>query len=181
MGMERHVCQDSEKPIYWYTDDGGFADHGDSDDVPITCGWYIYDSPDGFVWSRRPQMQMSNCIVMDGSRAHGFDEDLDAWIFWFRARNSYKFRTIGVSIARDLNTIPFPQAILVPDADDPPDREFDRLSTLKVPGGYVGLLTLMERGQCPGSQLAFSRDARTWSRPAGRDLYPDRRRQRGMG
>ncbi len=144
----------------------------------------MYESPDGLTWTRRGAKQLSNEIVMDGLNIHGFDEDLRAWILWPRARYQptpvQKYRTIGVSITPDLERIPSPQLALAPDEDDPPGVDFDRMTTIKVPGGYVGMLRLGryivdpvkgKRAYPFECQLAFSRDARVWSRPAGRDSY----------
>ena len=143
---------------------------------PITCrqrhhGLFIYDSPDGFVWTRRSVNLMSTSIVLDGLYVLGFDEDYQAWIFWIRPRANPKRRTIGVSFARDLDKIPFPQSVFFPDYHDPADAHFDRFGTIKVPGGYVGLVAVMveSEGYKRQPQLAFSRDARVWGRPAGRE------------
>ena len=116
-------------------------------------------------------MLMSNSLSMDGTYVHGFDEDLNAWILWQRIRINPKFRTMGVSIARDLEKIPFPQMVPALDEEDPPGTKFDRFATIKVPGGYVGLLRFWypgETNRTGTSQLAFSRDAKVWQRPAGR-------------
>ena len=107
---------------------------------------------------------------------HGWDEGYQAWIFWLRARVNPKYRTIGVSMTRDLEKIPFPQMILAPDEQDPPGLQFNSLGSIKVPGGYVGLVNTS--GSYSGSplahwevQLAFSRDAVVWTRPTGREAY----------
>ncbi len=176
-GMERYLKQPGERAI---TGPGSPPES----EIPLACGLYIYDSPDGLTWTRRPQKQMSQAIVMDGTSAHGFDEDLQAWILWPRARYqpipSQKYRTIGVSITRDLERIPYPQMAMAPDEHDPPGVDFDRLTTIKVPGGYVGMLRVGRYIVDPVKgkqaypiecQLAFSRDARSWSRPASRESY----------
>ena len=141
--------------------------------MPIVCGYYIYDSPDGFVWRRRPDMLMSNTIVTDNAFCHGYDEELGAWIFWMQARNSSKFRTMGVSITRDIEKIPFPREILTPDEQDPPECQFNHLASAKVPGGFVGLVVDFrpQEGCKKEPQLAFSRDAVAWDRTAGREPF----------
>ncbi len=177
LGMGRHLKQPGERSI---VHPGGPAEH----ENPRMTGLFIYDSPDGLTWTRRSGKQLCNAIVMDGLNIHGFDEDLRTWILWPRARYqptpSQKYRTIGVSITRDLERIPYPQLALAPDEDDPPGVDFDRMVTIKVPGGYVGMLRVGRYIVDPVKgkqaypfecQLAFSRDARVWSRPAGRDSY----------
>ena len=177
LGMERHLKQPGERSVVF---PGGPKEH----ENPLASGLFLYDSPDGLTWTRRPGKQLSSAIVMDGLNIHGFDEDLQAWILWPRARYqptpSQKYRTIGVSITRDLERIPYPQMALAPDEDDPPGVDFDRLMTIKVPGGYVGMLRMGRYIVDPVKgkqayphecQLTFSRDARVWSRPAGRESY----------
>ncbi len=172
LGMERHARQPGERAVTWSSDPTVGNQPNAPQENPLVAGLWIYDSADGVVWTRRPRKQLSCALVMDGVFLHGFDEDLGAWLVWPRARYEPKYRTVGVSITRDLDQIPFPQMAMAPDEDDPPGVDFDRLMTIKVPGGYVGLLRVMiskgkERRpiEC---QLAFSRDARVWSRPAGR-------------
>ena len=168
LSSERHPREPGERAIIW---------PGDEKTNPSEGGFYLYDSPDGYTWTRRPRIIMSMALCMDGATLHGFDEDLNAWIIWWRPRTSPKFRTMGISIARDLERIPYPQMALVPDSGDPPGTEFDRCASVKVSGGYVSLVRTLypeynRRGdrdfQHIHCQLAFSRDARTWSRPAGR-------------
>jgi len=170
MGMERHLLRPGERPITW----PGIEKHYPQGN-PLGSGLYLYDSADGFTWTQRPRLQMSQALVMDGTIVHGFDEGYNAWIFWFRTRSNPKYRTIGVSFVRDLETIPYPQAIFVPDETDPPGVQFDRFASIKVPGGYVGLLVNMhtapEEGYKMEPQLAFSRDARVWTRPGGREAF----------
>ena len=170
LSSERHPREPGEKAITW---PGG----PDPKDDPNGRGFYLCDSPDGFTWTRRPRPIMSHALCMDGPTVHGFDEDLNAWILWWRPRIGPKFRTMGISIARDLERIPYPQMALVPDDGDAPGTEFDRCASIKVSGGYVALVrTLFPEYNRRESrdfrhihcQLAFSRDARTWSRPAGR-------------
>jgi len=169
MGMERHVRQPGERGTSWK---GG----PDPETKLLHNGWFLYYSADGFTWKRRPDNLLTNALVMDGSTMHGWDDDYQAWIFWLRARVNPKCRTIGVSFARDLEKIPFPQMILAPDDNDPPGMQFNSLGSIKVPGGYVGLVN--SSGSYGGArwdhwevQLAFSRDALVWDRPAGRDAY----------
>ena len=175
--MERHVKQPGERSVV-------FPGGPPESENPLACGQFLYESPDGFTWTRRGSKQLSNAIVMDGLNMHGYDEELQAWILWPRARYqptpSQKYRTIGVSITRDLERIPYPRMALAPDEDDPPGVDFDRMMTIKVPGGYVGLVRVGRYIVDPVKgktefphvcQLAFSRDARAWSRPAGRDAY----------
>ena len=181
MGMERHLREPGERAKGWK---GG----PDPMLTPLHVGWFLYDSPDGFTWKRRPRNLMTNAMAMDGSTMHGYDEDYQAWIFWLRARAGWrgdpasrpattsKYRTLGVSFTRDLEKIPYPQMILAPDESDPPGMQFNSLGSIKVPGGYVGLLnTSGSYDTSPFSfwtaQLAFSRDARVWGRPAGREAY----------
>ena len=176
LSAERHPRQPGEKAITW---PGGPA----AKDNPNGRGFYLCDSPDGFTWTRRPEIIMSHALCMDGPTLHGFDEDLNAWIIWWRPRiqlyGGPKFRTMGISIASDLERVPYPQMALVPDAGDAPGTEFDRCASVKVSGGYVALVRTLfpeynNRDQEKRDfrhihcQLAFSRDARTWSRPAGR-------------
>lgn len=170
MGMARFRAPRGTRPQYWYHD-GGYHDRRPRrGGVPITCGFYVYDSPNGFVWTRRPRAAMSNTVCTDNMMAHGYDTDLRKWIIWGQARTAGKFRTVGVSFADDLACIPFPQAALIPDEHDPPDCEFNHMVALKVPGGYAGLVVDFRphEGCRKEPQLAFSRDARAWSRPAGR-------------
>jgi len=176
MGMARFRAPRGEKPIYWYNGRGYSEKRTGPDDIPITCGFCVYESRDGFVWRRRPRMLISNTIVTDNAFCHGYDGDLGRWIFWLQARafgRFGKFRSMGVSFSKDLGRIPFPQEILTPDDQDPPDCEFNHLSSIKVPGGYVGLVTdFRPREGCKKEpQLAFSRDARVWYRPAGRTPF----------
>ncbi len=175
LSSERHVRVPGERVITW---PGGPEDK----DNPNGRGFYLCDSHDGFTWTRRPDIIMSHALCMDGPSVHGFDEDLNAWIVWWRPRIQLpdpKFRTMGISIASDLEKMPYPQMALVPDEGDAPGTEFDRCASVKVSGGYVALVRTLypeynnhdqekrdfRHIHC---QLAFSRDARTWSRPAGR-------------
>ncbi|MBH05118.1 MAG: hypothetical protein CMJ20_02230, partial [Phycisphaeraceae bacterium] len=137
LSSERHPRQPGEKAITW---PGG----PDAKDNPNGRGFYLCDSPDGFTWTRRPKIIMSHALCMDGPTLHGFDEDLNAWIIWWRPRiqlyGGPKFRTMGISIASDLERVPYPQMALVPDAGDAPGTEFDRCASVKVSGGYVALV-----------------------------------------
>ena len=164
MGMSRFRTPRGKKHVYWDKENNR----------GVTNGLFVYDSPDGFTWRRRPRELVSNTIVTDNAFCHGYDEDLSKWIFWLQGRafgKFGKFRSIGVSFAKDLEYLPYPQEILTPDAEDPPDCEFNHFASLKVPGGYVGLVTDFRphEGCKKEPQLAFSRDARVWDRPAGRD------------
>jgi len=173
MGMARFRTPKGQRPQYWYDGNGFQLKKKHKRDVPITCGFYVYGSRDGFTWKRRSRHGMSGTINTDNMLAHGFDPDLNKWIIWGQARTWDKFRTIGVSFAEDLDRIPFPQEILTPDADDPPECQFNHMAALKVPGGYAGLVVdFRPREGCKKEpQLAFSRDARTWTRPAGREPF----------
>ena len=133
LSSERHPREPGEKAITW---PGG----PDPKDDPNGRGFYLCDSPDGFTWTRQPRPIMSHALCMDGPTVHGFDEDLNAWILWWRPRIGPKFRTMGISIARDLEKIPYPQMALVPDDEDAPGTEFDRCASIKVSGGYVALV-----------------------------------------
>ncbi len=176
LSSERHPREPGERAITW---PGG----PDEQSNPNGRGFYLCDSPDGFTWTRRPRIIMSHALCMDGPTVHGFDADLNAWIVWWRPRiqlpRGPKFRTMGISIASDLEKMPYPQMALVPDDGDAPGTEFDRCASVKVSGGYVALVRTLfpeynNRDQEKRDfrhihcQLAFSRDARTWSRPAGR-------------
>jgi hypothetical protein len=177
LSSERHLRQPGERVIIY---PGG----PDDKDTPNGRGFYLCDSPDGFNWTRRTNTIMSHALCMDGPVLHGFDEDLNAWIVWWRPRiqlkGGPKFRTMGISIASDLEKMPYPQMALVPDDEDAPGTEFDRCGSVKVSGGYVALVRTLfpEYNNLDQAkrdfrhihcQLAFSRDARMWSRPAGRE------------
>ena len=170
MGMARFRTPRGQKPQYWYDGAGYQLRRKNKSDVPITCGFYVYHSPDGFKWNRRTRHGMSNTICTDNMMAHGYDPQLRQWIIWNQARTPDKFRTIGVSFTDDLNRIPFPQEILTPDDEDPPGCQFNHMVAQKVPGGYVGLVVDFRphEGCKKEPQLAFSRDARSWTRPVGR-------------
>lgn len=173
MGMARFRTPAREKPIYWFDGDSYHMSRKNRGDVPITCGFYVYESADGFVWKRRRKCLMSNTVVTDNMFAHGFDPEMRKWIFWAGARTAGKFRTIGVSFSPDLDHIPFPQEILTPDDQDPPECEFNHLVALKVSGGYAGLVVdFRPREGCKKEpQFVFSRDGRVWQRTAGRSPF----------
>ena len=170
MGMARFRTPRGQKPQYWYDGTGFQLRKRHKGDVPITCGFCVYHSLDGFRWKRCSRHAMSNAICTDNMMAHGYDHELRQWIIWNQARTWGKFRTIGVSFTDDLNRIPFPREILTPDDNDPPDCEFNHMVAQKVPGGYVGLVVDLRphEGCKKEPQLAFSRDARAWTRPLGR-------------
>ena len=173
MGMARIRTPRGMKPQYWCGSNGYQLKKKSKSDVPITCGFFVYGSPDGFRWKRRSRHGMSNTLCTDNMMAHGYDPELRQWIIWNQARTRNKFRTIGVSFTDDLDRIPFPQEILTPDDDDPPECQFNHMVAQKVPGGYVGLVVDFRphEGNKKEPQLAFSRDARAWTRPLGRDPF----------
>ncbi len=173
MGMARFRTPKGERPQYWFDGNGYQLKKKNASDIPATCGFYVYGSKDGFTWKRRSRYGMSNTINTDNMMAHGFDPDLNKWIIWGQTRTWDKFRTIGVSFADDLDHIPYPQEILTPDEQDPPECQFNHMVALKVPGGYAGLVVDYRplEGCKKEPQLAFSRDARHWTRPAGRDPF----------
>ncbi len=180
MGMTRFKTPAGEKPNHCYSPQrkrGLYRPPRRPDEVGISWALIIYDSVDGFVWKARPEIRLSNTLCTDNVFCHGYDEDLDAWLLTCQANARYKgptnnkFRTIGVSIARDLDKIPYPQVAMTPDSDDPPFYQFNHMCTGKVSGGYVGTLTDFQahKGDTNEVQLAFSRDYRVWGRPAGRE------------
>ena len=170
MGMARFRTPKGQRPQYWYDGKGYQLKRKHRGDVPITCGFYVYGSPDGFTWKRRSRHGMSNTICTDNMMAHGYDPDLRQWIIWNQARTWDKFRTIGVSFTDNLDRIPYPLEVLTPDSEDPPECQFNHMVALKVPGGYAGLVVDFRprEGNKKEPQLAFSRDFRSWTRPAGR-------------
>jgi len=170
MGMARFRATGDLEPLYWLRDGNYQNERKRRSDIPIVCGFFVYDSPDGFTWRRRRRMLMSNTICTDNVFVQGFDPHLNKWIVFAQARTAGKFRTMGVSFCDDLDFIPFPQEALTPDEDDPPGCQFNHMVATPVPGGYAGLVVDFRphEGCKKEPQLIFSRDARTWSRTAGR-------------
>ena len=173
MGMARFRAPRGATPMYWLRDGGYQADRKRASDIPIVCGFYVYDSPDGFVWKRRRRMLMSNAICTDNVFVQGFDPHLNKWIVFAQARTAGKFRTMGVCFCDDLDYMPFPQEALTPDDDDPPGCQFNHMVASRVPGGFAGLVVDFRphEGCRKEPQLVFSRDARVWSRTAGREPF----------
>ena len=64
LSSERHPRQPGEKTVTWR---GGPNPTFD----PNGSGFYLYDSQDGFTWTRRPKIIMSMALCMDGSTLHG--------------------------------------------------------------------------------------------------------------
>ncbi len=173
MGMARMRTPRGEKPNYWMSDGNFHNRKMKRDAIAITCGFYVYHSADGYVWRRHGKMSLSNSHVTDNAFTHGYDHDLKKWIIFAQARTAKKFRTMGVSFCEDLSYIPFPQEVLTPDELDPPDCQFNHMVAQKVPGGYAGLIVDFRphEGCKKEPQFTFSRDARSWSRPAGREPF----------
>ena len=72
--MARFQSARGERPQYWHH--AGQYHNRRPGAVPITCSFYVYDSHDGFVWTRRPRGAMSGTVCTDNMMAHGYDQDL---------------------------------------------------------------------------------------------------------
>ncbi len=155
-----------------------------NESLPLICGISLGYSADGVRWRREAGPPLMPILLMlDQVVLHGWDKQRCKWMLFIRARSETdvptvgwtKYRTLGVSFTDDLKEIPYPQLVLVPDEVDPPSVQFDRVSTIEVPGGYVGLLVVLKGSSQQGYpmevQLAFSRDGYLWDRPAGRKTY----------
>ena len=142
----------------------------------ITCGLLLGWSADGLSWQVRDQWLFSVAEVMDATFLQGWDTRLHKWIIWARARvedpQFGKYRTYGLILTEDLESLPFPKAVLVPDANDPPEMQFDHFRSIPVADGYVGLVTAMHTDPTDAYrmeiQLCTSRDLLDWKRPCNR-------------
>ena len=135
------------------------------------CGVYMACSADGLTWRQREGWAGSGALIMDNSILHGYDPHTRRWVLWQRPRIMPKHRVIGVSFSPDFEDWTFPECVLVPDEDDPPDTQFDQLSTVAASdGGFVGLLAASSAVRADRGvtgivpQLVCSRDARRWTR-----------------
>lgn len=167
IGLDRHPLRPGEitwteptGPTKWYEEMGS----------KIGSGLFIAYSPDGVRWRMKEGWAGSAALIMDGSALHGYDERISRWVLWQRPRVMPKYRTIGVSFSEDFEHWTWPQYGIAPDKDDPPGMQFDHLTSIQAPEGYIGLLAvsgLSGQGFTAAEelpQLVYSRDGRVWTR-----------------
>ncbi len=168
IGMDRHPLRPGEPT---WTGPDGEDEWYRSQGRHMGCGVFMACSADGLTWRQREGWAGSGALIMDNSVLHGFDPHTRRWVLWQRPRIMPKHRVIGVSFSPDFEDWTFPECVLVPDEDDPPDTQFDQLSTVAASdGGFVGLLAASSAVRADRGvtgivpQLVCSRDARRWTR-----------------
>ena len=168
IGMDRHPRRPGEPT---WTGPDGEDEWYRSQGRHMGCGLFVAFSADGLTWRQREGWAGSGALIMDNTILHGYDPHTRRWVLWQRPRILPKHRVIGVSFSPDFEDWTFPECVLAPDGDDPPDTQFDQLSTVAASdGGFVGLLSASaavraDRGVTDiVPQLVYSRDARRWTR-----------------
>ena len=168
IGLTRHPVRSGE--ITW-TCPNGEDEWYENVGRHIGCGLFVGYSSDGLRWTMKEGWAGSGALIMDGSILHGWDDRIRQWVLWQRPRIMPKYRVFGVSFSQDFEDWTFPEFGLVPDEHDPPQIEFDGLSSINSPdGGYIGLLAasgydgegFASHKELP--QLVYSRDAKVWTR-----------------
>ena len=168
IGLDRHALRPGEST--WTGPDGEDAWY-ERMGRHIGCGLFIGYSPDGLRWRLREGSAASGALIMDGSMLHGYDQRIRQWVLWQRPRILPKYRTFGISFSKDFENWTFPEFGLTPDAQDPPEIQFDTFSSIASPdGGYIGLLSasgfVLDDWAVGGLrvQLVYSRDGKVWTR-----------------
>ena len=174
IGLDRHARRPGE--ISWTGSEGEdewYENHGRH----LCCGLFVGYSSDGLSWRLKETWAASGALMMDGSTLHGWNERIKKWVLWQRPRIIPKYRTIGVSYSEDFENWTFPELVITPDENDPPQVQFDMLTSMEASdGGYIGMLSVSGYGGLGFDaalalpELVYSRDGTVWTRVQRRPL-----------
>ena len=128
-------------------------------------------SPDGIHFTPHPD----NPVLSGTGDTHfvyGWDERYGQYVGYFRPTGkgvplagSRHVRTIGRSLSPDFVHWTYPQIVLQPDANDPPDTQFYCMTVFPYDGLYLGFIAVFATNSCQmRSQLAVNRDGILWRR-----------------
>lgn len=91
---------------------------------------------------------------------------------YIETSQKYGMRTINRSESEDLVHWSTPELVLKPDVEDPPNTEFYGMSVFPYGNRYLGALERMHRvPDVVDTELAISRDTKTWSRTRARVCF----------